>query len=234
MRWWQCALVGAIGGLVAAISKMLAIDAPELLSAINRGLDGEVTDAGAALFITTPLLVMLGAIVCAFIEEDKALKVLAIGCSAPALVAPWTSGSVKPSQLSASNTFVSSAYAQSGNQSQIAQSGFSLSDRIEALSYAFGIKKIEDKKYWVIVGSFKSYEDAKEKAQQINKLSPELNALATGRRPGNQYYPVIVGGQNGPLKLDEARNLATQATESPAVSESYLSAYTGDRLPTNE
>lgn len=85
-------LIGGLGGLTASLSKILALDATRLGSLFNSGSLTEMNELLASVYVFTPILILLGAIVGWASGETHRVKLLAIGCAAPALLAPWTVG----------------------------------------------------------------------------------------------------------------------------------------------
>jgi hypothetical protein len=220
--------VGMIGGLVAACSKILALDISQLSTFLDQGNLSDLNDLKVTIYIFTPILVFLGGVIAWATSEESRMKLLAIGCAAPAIVAPWTAASpVEP--LSAFHlvpgSIVSTAFAQERKDSA-AQSKF-----VTGVKVLFGITRPEDQKYWVIVGSHLELQSALEYAAALNSSDPDLQAFVGQRKPDNPYYPVIVGGQEAFLSLAEAKALRDQASRSPLVPrDAYLSNYR-DRTP---
>ena len=80
------------------------------------------------------------------------------------------------------------------------------------------------------VGSYQDLEEAREQVERINDDDPQLQAFVGQRQEDNPYYPVIVGGEDAYLPLDEARQLQNGVERTGLVKESYLSSYE-NRLP---
>lgn len=225
--------IGALGGFVAAASKVLALDANRLAQLFSEGQADEIAALKATIFITAPLLILLGGIVGWATSEVVPLKLLAIGCSAPALVAPWTTGNINSTAgqeaLLEVPAFVSTAFAED-NTTQAAP-GVSIGTGLKVL---FGLESPQTQNYWVIAGSHTSEDEAQSYADQINAMDPSLEAFVGNRISGNEYYPVIVGGVDGYLPLAEAQTLLDEARELPIIPNSaYLSAY-ADRVPSGQ
>ena len=81
-------------------------------------------------------------------------------------------------------------------------------------------------KYWVIVGSYLDRQNAVGHAKQINKESAELAAFVGKKRPGNEFYPVIVGDY---VNSQQADQLVAEALDLDSVTEAFLSSYAGRR-----
>lgn len=218
--------IGMLGGLLAAISKYGAFE-HEALIEIIRMHTAESDEARAfrlAFYLSSLLLVLMGGAIAWAAEENNRLKLIAIGAAAPALVAPWTAqtekGRADRPVASLSLPFVSPAIAQTP--------GIAASDNARALRFLLGIGPDESQRYWVIVGSHRSYDVAAAQAQAINRADSNLQAFVGAQKPGNPFYPVIVGGPKAFLPLNEARNLLNAARQNRYVEPSaYLSDYPG-------
>lgn len=219
-------IVGCLGGLAAALSKVLALDTEKLAVLFYAAEAMAVNDLRVTIFIFTPILILLGGIVGWVSGESHRLKLLAIGCSAPAVLAPWTTGQLD----SAAGPLVASigitpAYAQT---EQISPKS---NDFATGLSVLLGITSVEQQRYWVIVGSEPDLEQAKAFAAAINAADPDLDAFVGARMPGNENYAVIVGGTDAYLPYSAAEALRKKAIELPIIrSDAYLSIFP-DRNP---
>lgn len=229
-------LIGALGGAAAAISKVLAIDSKVLAALLNAEEFAKAADLKVTIFIHTPLLIALGAMVAFMTNETVRMKLFAIGVSAPALVAPWLSQPAKfidlqaaPDRRAAQIDFLfPRAYA--GDEAPAG--GVT---QLDALGYILGLPTNAPEgttKFWVIVGSHKELDDAKAQVDAIRQKNPQIQPFVGVRKPGNDYYPVIVGGTTAFLPLDKAMALKKLAESSPGVAPdgAYLSDYSG-RLP---
>ncbi len=220
-------LIGVVGGLVAAISKILAIDIQQLGQFVSSGDFSELNELKVTIFIFTPILGLIGGVVAWATDENIRWKLLAIGCSAPALIAPWTSGNIQAAKVvwDMQPSFISVASAEPLN-ADAQQSSFFV-----GLRALFGLESPENNRYWVIVGSKRNLDDAKLYAAAINNSSPELNAFVGRRKPGNEFYPIIVGGTEAFLPIQEANELKRRAEENEIIpNDAFLSNYAG-RLP---
>jgi hypothetical protein len=219
-------IVGCLGGLAASLSKVLAVDTGQLAILFYSADVTAVNDLRVTIFIFTPILMFLGGVVGWVSGEEHRLKLLAIGCSAPALLAPWTTGQLD----TASGPLIASigitpAYAQT---EKVSPTG---SDFTTGLSVLLGLTSVEDQRYWVIVGSDPDLEGAQAFAEAINATSPELDAFVGSRMPGNENYAVIVGGTDAYLPYSAAEALRKQAIKVPFIrSDAYLSNFP-DREP---
>ena len=223
--------IGALGGLVAALSKIMAIDVAKLNELIDTGLLLAGQDLRVSVLIYMPILILLGGLVAAMIDENVKLKIFAIGVSAPALIAPWMSADANIKSIS--NLFplqISTAYAADGGE-------LVKNNRLEGLKYLFGIKQIpisNDQKYWVIVGSHRDLSKAKEQAETINKANPNFKAFVGKPKDGNPYFPTIIGGKEAYVPEKTARKLKFEY-ESNFINSvpAYLSAFP-DRVPDDD
>lgn len=88
-----------------------------------------------------------------------------------------------------------------------------------------------EKRYWVIIASYRDKGQAQEHADRINTEDSGLKAFVGLRQPNNEYYPVIVGDY---VPRPEALELVKKALQLKSIREygspPYLSAY-ADRRP---
>ena len=216
-------LAGMAGGFTASASKILALDVERLGSFMTNGSLDEFNELKVTIFVFTPVLMAIGGIVAWASQERNRMKLLAIGCTAPALIAPWTSSNI--SELEQRASMISSAYAQDVRAKPISD------------NYAKGVKALlgfespKNKRYWVIIGSEKNLGQAKAFANAINSEDPTLRAFVGQRQPGNEFYPVIVGGDQSYLPLEKAKILKERAERLDVIpNDAYLSDFES-RLP---
>lgn len=88
---------------------------------------------------------------------------------------------------------------------------------LEGVAMFFGYGKTI-KQYYVVVGSFKSPELAKQHASNVNLRDPALNAQV-GRKTANNYYPVVIGA---PQLLSEANKAKDFINKRRIVTDAYL------------
>lgn len=219
--------VGVAGGFAAAASKVLAIDAGQLAKFLDHGNVAATDELRVTIFVATPILMVLGGLIAWATSEDNRLKLLAIGCAAPALVAPWTTH--PPANLVGallSPMSVSLAYAQDTTPATDGTPTV-----VTGLKVLLGISAPQSQNYWVIVGSDVDPSKATAFADAINAAKPDLQAFVGNRQPDNPNYPVIVGGPSGYRPLSDAQVLLRKATNLNIVpGDAYLSSYP-NRLP---
>ena len=222
MKGYQRALAGMAGGFVAVSSKILALDIAQLNAFLDHGHLAAAGDLRVTIYIFTPILIFLGGLMAWGSGESKPMTLISIGCAAPALVAPWTTG-VLPDKAHEQFAFdppaiISPAYAaEAANQS-----------RVSGLQYLLGLKSTATLRYWVIAGSFLDLEKAKAYRDAINDADPSLEAFVGTRKPGNDYYPVILGGKDAFLPITEANALKDRAKEVDIIpGDLFLSNYAG-------
>jgi hypothetical protein len=247
--------IGIIGGLCAVLLKIYAQDKVVIGGWLLRLWRSEISEQDMQSLIgyavIAALVMFLGGLVGFFVEERNRLKMLALGMSAPAMLTTFTGG-IGPTAIEPKDArppieapvdgpagflfdgfgFISSAYAaERGATVHVAQ----LTEGINVFlgrgpSRAEAIAQ-ETERYWVIVGSERDPTQANAVAEKINEQAPDLEAFVGERKPGNSYYPIIVGGEGGFLPLTDALELREQALGAGiAPPDSYLSAYP-DRLP---
>lgn len=244
----QRVLIGVCAGLVAVASQFLAQDAANARYLIQNEQYGALTNLGLETLLIFGLLAVIGAICCAFSDEGSRQKLLVLGVSAPALVAGWTANTpnyaeLEPTENRTEQTSTDSDQAiLNGRHAPKMAAVFymhgidcSLNDCIglERRDISFfgtvkerlGIESSEPK-FWVIVGSKRDKSEAAALAEKINATSPDLSAFVGKRKPGNDFYPVIVGDF---LDLRSARELQLRASRLTFIDPPYLSAYADRR-----
>lgn len=239
------AMIGAIGGLLASMSKILAMDVAKLSEFLEQGASAQIDEMKVTLYIFTPILIVVGSIVAWATTERSRMKLLAIGVSAPAMIAPWTTYDVTTETVAAAPT---PPAASSGLENVPLARGIAMLNPItpahagskgqasgentykRGLQVLLGVRGVESSRYWVIVGMHEDRGTAQKQSAAINADDPGLEAWVGKQRPGESGYPVIVGGQDGYLPIEQAQRLAERAEESAFVPlSSRLSDYAGYR-----
>ena len=220
-------LIGALGGLSAVCVKFLGQDYNTLIEhGANLSAD-QLFAMKIGYGVLTPILVFLGALLAWVSEEPNRLKLLAIGIAAPALITTW-SGGTKSSDTAMNLSFnlISPAYAieqkqEAGpsifNNPMVRSYEHWWSASLDGVKMFFGYGK-EIKHYYVVVGSFKSYQQAKQHAQAVNQRNPRLNAHI-GTKTDNNFYPVVLGE---PALLSVANPIKEKVNASRIVTDAYL------------
>ena len=212
--------IGVLGGLAASASKVLALDVERLGRLVETGNFENMSDLLGTIYIVTPILMFLGGLIAWASAENHRMKLLAIGCAAPAMIAPWTAAKLDPMKTSFLPEMVSSAYAQTKPDTR--QSG----TYVTGLKALLGLENPRNNRYWVIVGSRTDLAEARKYAAQINAIDPNMKAFVGEKRPGNDFYPIIVGGPEAFYPLDKANELKDRATKISIVPDNaYLSNY---------
>jgi hypothetical protein len=161
--------------------------------------------------IMAPMLLFLGAFVAWISYESHRVKLAAIAVSAPALITTWAGGATSVTKFSLD--FIPSAYAA---ENVTRADGPSIVDGVKLF---FGVGK-DDSRYHVIVGSFKSTDEAASLVKKVKSEDPTLNVYVGARAPGNDHYPVVVGDY---LPYPEALKLKDKVLKFNSVEDAYLS-----------
>jgi hypothetical protein len=246
--------IGLFGGFCAVLLKVLAQDhvviGGRVVSLWNGTIPYEDLAGFVGYSVLAVLIVFLGGAIGYFVKESDKFKMLMLGMSAPALFTTATGGvginasdarQSQPPQIEAPGPagsifdefrFVGTAYAGEGEEVRVLaqfSEGINLflgrgSARVDAIAR-------ETNRYWVIVGSELDPDQAEALAESINEQAPEFEAFVGMRIPGNPYYPVIIGGEDGFLPRIEALERRDRAIDAGiAPPDSYLSDFP-DRLP---
>ena len=93
------------------------------------------------------------------------------------------------------------------------------------LGYIFGVAP--EPRYRVVVGSYTTIDAAIAAAEKMKSEVPDIDIYVGEKRPGNDNYPVVVGGENGFLPYSDAKALKSQvdAEKDVFVNGSYYSSY---------
>lgn len=220
-------IIGLLGGLSAVLVKFLGQDYDIVVKQAADLTQQQLLSFKVGYGLLTPILMFLGAFVAWISDENKRVKLAALAIAAPAMITTW-SGGTKP-EVSISMDFeVSSAYAQSSESEPVFGEPIKHEEKPDkttlekvkdGIGIFFGYGK-ERKRYWVIVGSYKSKKDAQQFAKQINAEDATLEAWVGIRVAPNPYYPVIVGDYSF---LSDAKALKTKALATESVKDAYLS-----------
>ena len=209
-------LIALLAGITPVATKYLARDS-----------DKNLADLIGIYAATSICLVILGAIVCYLSNEKNRMKLFMLALSAPALISNLSGNTyVGKERASFENPFTISAYASETNQPiVIAQAGF-----IDNVRRYFGANN-DSGKYWVIVYSTKDRNQANTVAAAVNRVDPKYRAFVGNRRPGNPFYPVIIGNQNNESNAKKMRNHAAELVNKvPQITDrAYLDDYANRR-----
>jgi hypothetical protein len=221
------AVLGALGGLSAVLVKFLGQDYAIIVSCAGNLTADQILGYKVGYGLLTPILMFLGAFIAWISEEQKRIKIVALAVAAPAMITTW-SGGQKQDHIAFNDFFISSAYAQSSNlekQSLIPVNPDVKTNRSTWQKIRSGVGTFfgygsEPQRYWVIVGSYKDINAARQFADKINAEDKTLNARVGARMPDNNYYPVIVGNY---IYLTAARELKSRALATKTINEAYFS-----------
>ena len=254
----QRVFFGALGGICAVVLKLVSQDKGLIGHYLVTFGSDESNQFFAAYAFLTVAMVFLGGVVGLCFAETNRGKMLMLGISAPALLGTYAGGekvlttaqppavgnptTIGPAGLLDGFGLVAPAYAQgaAGSERDQAKNSFQIGigafpgmsadirPTATVLPDIVPAPGAGDQHYWVVVGSHLDAAEAKAQAEAINAEAPDLGAFVGLQKPGNPYYPVIVGEY---LPVTEATELLDEAKAVVVVEpDSYLSAYP-DRLP---
>jgi hypothetical protein len=228
--------VGGLGGVAAACVKYLSQHQEKVLSLLENDQMAKAMAIFYGLLILAAVLFFLGGLIGWVSNESNGLKLLALGISAPALFTTWTAkheqvegGQVDKVVVESRLGLIQSALAAESSAplrllSTAGDShGFTVLDGIKEV---LGWDAISPN-YWVVAGSYLSRDVAEQRARSINEEDPTMKAFVGKQRPGNKYFPVIVGEFTN---REEAEKLLARALDLESVAKAYLSPY-ADRKP---
>jgi hypothetical protein len=222
------AILGALGGFSAVLVKFLGQDYANVVAHVSNLTADQVLAYKVGYGILTPILMFLGAFVAWISDEQKRMKIVALALAAPAMITTWSGGQHVESKAAFLGLFVPSVYAQpldpvKGNIKVENPDVITEKDTLQQIQKGIGVFFGYDKqppKYWVIVGSYKEKDAAKQFADKINAENKTLNAWVGLSLPQNDYYPVIVGDYSS---LSEAKELRRKALATKPIKEAYFS-----------
>lgn len=225
-------MVGGLGGIAATCVKYLSQHNDKVSSLIENNQLDKAVPILYAIAIVAAVLFFLGGLIGWASKENHSLKLLALGISAPALVTTWTSVKQSPIENGQVDKVVSELHStvfQTAHASEpnVPNSILSTTENLRGITILDGIKDVLgweaiSPNYWVVVGSFVTLENAIEQAKKINAEAPEMKAFVGKRKPGNKYFPVIVGQFTN---RENAEATLAKAQKLKAVSKAYLSEY---------
>ncbi len=166
---------------------------------------------------------IIGALVARFSHERSRRNLFWIGVGAPAILAALapvaitaiTSGS-KSILGHHGELLLSQAYASDGDRCD-QRSGFSL---LQGAKTFFGVS--DERRYYVVVGSFKNPNDAAKLVAKVNAEDPTIHAFVGNPAPCNPNYAVIASPL---LPADEAKRVQDRVLKLDSVDGAFLSPY---------
>lgn len=198
-------LWGSLAGVVIVLVKILGQD-----RVFVRSLFEGETLGGIGFYIFISLItIFLGAISGLFSQEKEPVKLLIFCASVPALLTTVTTEQRGPAINSAPPkvqadqasidqlfllNFIAPAYAQAKNKKNVCnETGFFKNFTQTGVQYLTGTKTSELPYFAVVVASTKDFEEAKSIADKIYQKDKSFAPFVGCKRPGNDYYPVIIG-----------------------------------------
>ena len=218
MKSAEKAFIGVLGGLAAVCVKFLGQDYYSVVTQVANLTSQQILSYKIGYAILTPMLMFLGGLLSWVSDETNKLKLLAISVAAPALITTW-SGGAKPKDMAFHVNPVGIAYAGETEKASTEKNGTVAKTVSDGVKIFFGYGK-EVQRYYVIVGSYKTREDALRFVERINRIDKELRAYVGPRVEPNDYYPVVVGDYE---PLVKANKLKDRALKLPMIKSAYLS-----------
>jgi len=229
---------GFLAGLVIIIVKIIGPDQDYVRSLFDLGYSAQTTFYAFISFLT----ILLGTISALFNKEKEPIKLLLFCASVPALLSTYTGevrnsvpglqDDVASSSINRTSTgsfglptiFFSTAFAQTINtQDECVEPGFAAEFSKTAQQYLSGRTNAAQTNYSVIVASIKDLEEAKALATKIFTTNRAWSPYVGCRRPGNEYFPVIIGTATTEVEATELK-VKFEAAEILSA-EPYLSSY---------
>jgi hypothetical protein len=214
-------IVGGLGALTPVIMNLLVVDYSLLFADFS-------CPVFTGYIIRVIALFYLGGIV-AFLHknENSAIKIFELGIIAPALITTIINASNVQIPKNPVTDFenpeislqlIPSAYAELDPNKEIKT--FSLPKETWTQQVWRGFSGSTHEKVWfVIVGSHRNLEDAKNQVQQIDQEGKKFTAEVYKSYEGNPCYSVVIGAN---LTYDEAQQMRKQAVASGLPKDTYL------------
>lgn len=205
MTMKQRFLWGCLAGLTIVFVKIIGPDNDHV-----RSLFGNIYSADVSFYLFISVItVFLGAISGLFTKEQEPVKILLFCASVPALLSTFTAEQRDTIPQPQSNQdradfisestgngalgfIVSPAFADT--EENVCSEGSAFSKfQTSAQNYLSGSKTAQRPYYAVVAASTKSLDKAKEIAAEIKQANEDWAPYVGCKKPGNQYYPIIVG-----------------------------------------
>ncbi|TDH34321.1 hypothetical protein E2A64_16765 [Pseudohoeflea suaedae] len=223
---------GIVAGFAIVCVKFLGPDAEYVQQIISDLNIGHVT----FYVIFSLVTVFLGGISGLFSQDREPLRILVFCAAFPATVSAALPGSGKPPVSKTENgsaadlagrtefplsLIVTSALAEDATDGVCNEGGFTAQFTQAAREYFSG--PVVQDTYSVIVGSATELAEAQRLADEFARRSEGLSVTVGCRRPGNPYYPIVVGEVSD---LETAAEIKGRVIgEGWAREDSYLSDY---------
>lgn len=241
-------LWGLLAGLAIVLVKILGPDEQFFRSLLVPQDGGASEDLAAELifyFIISVITVLLGGIAGAFAKENDKTRILLFAVSFPALLTTMTaqkrdavgnigalaqsdlveaSPASQMANLSPMSLIISKAYAIDQDVTTCVEAGFGTKILQSAAKYLGGRSNASEKIYAVVIASTKDLNQAKEIANEA-LLNTDLQVYVGCKRPGNEYFPVIVGETTNQFDANELKGIVTEQRLLSDGSEPYISSY---------
>lgn len=217
MTFWKRFWIGGGGALLPLLITLLAVDIAGLVDnpgQVTLGIAVGTTIRYVVLFLLGGLVAGLNA------DETKPIKLVQLGIGAPAIIASLINaqvpGPVKKAEIELN--WIGSAVAAEVPKSAMLGAplvqiqgffGDVISGATSSIPKAVqrDTQRRDESGWYVIIGSFKSKEDAQRKADQVNaKFSGKYNAQVGDIYKSNTSYPVYIGAdisKSEAMKLEE-------------------------------
>lgn len=226
----NCLIVGGIGGALPLIINLINVDA----STMFKNFEWLVF---LGYFVRVTILILLGALLVWINSENDVKRAFQLGIMAPAVVVGYlnatdvqnkqveldltkeqlrrtrtTENTENNGQPSSANFFISSAHADSKSMPKGIHKKPSSFDKIW---YGFTGSSAND--WFVIAGSHRNEQAAKEQVQKIMRLGYDAEVFP--RLGGNDYYGVMIGSY---ITLKEAKTLRKKAIKDGLPKDTYV------------
>ena len=232
MPLYQKFLWGLVAGIALICVKFVGPDQDYVKALPNAG-------SGEVIFYTllSAVTIFLGGLSGLFCKDGEPARILVFCASFPALLSAYASqeridptlnkqGPVGRADANADPlpgfSLVTRAYAQDGGSEGVCVEGSLISQVGKAAQDYFSPDK-SAQSYSVVVASSTALPAAKAKADQFASLAQGTSVYVGCRKPGNPYFPVIVGPNSN--QQEAAILLGKIIGEGWAPRDSYISAY---------
>jgi hypothetical protein len=222
-------ILGGLGGVLPLIFNV-HIDVPNLIGEFSSLEGGAFVQLSVGYVLRWVGLFTIGALVVYAQSEKHVLnraKMIQIGAAAPAILTAWINGNSIPEpegvELESAHSGLlhvmgsNTAYAEPSQQQTKVMEKQNPGGLQRVIQGLVGIKP-KANNYFVIVGRFKTVEEAITRLDEAKKLG-FAEAVVYEKYRNNEHYSVAVGSN---LSLVEARRLKSQAVEAGLPDDSYI------------
>jgi hypothetical protein len=214
-------LIGGIGGLMPVLMFLATGD-------FARFFTNSFVLTAVGYCVRAIILFFVGGfVVCLYRDEKHRMKIFHLGLGAPAMIAGFlatqpNSIPTARAHMTLNGNFIAVVQAQvSPNRDELKR--FTLPVPSPTAQFLEGLVGIQPKNVWfVISGSYLSFDNAKESAKKINDSHPDFHADVYAPYQDNPNYAVVIGAN---LTQSQAKALKAKAISAGLARDTYYKTF---------